>query len=79
MNDAVPDRLDGGLAQEQRPAIAGESTGGEIGHHFALTKILKLERSLITVWRRLGIGFCGSLMFHTNNLSRDHIRSSPRV
>jgi hypothetical protein len=47
------------LAQEQCSPITGEPAGREIDLHFALTKILKLERRLLTVCRRLGIDSCG--------------------
>jgi hypothetical protein len=44
------------LPQQQRPAVAGEGAPGKIDHDFSSTKVLKLERALLTVCRRPGGG-----------------------
>jgi hypothetical protein len=46
------------LTQQRRAAIARQRAAGKIHHHFPVTKILKRERSLLTVCRRPGIGSC---------------------
>ena len=44
------------LAQEQHAAVAAQVTAAEIGDDRAFTKVLKLERSLLTLCFRPGVG-----------------------
>jgi hypothetical protein len=62
------------FAQEQHPAVAAELAAAEIGHHLACAQRRKLERALLTVCRRPGVGLSWVGLFHTNNLSRNHAR-----
>jgi hypothetical protein len=40
------------LAEQQHPAVAGESAAGKIGDHFSGTEVLKEQRLIPTVCRR---------------------------